>query len=415
MDKKYKIVFLFIVIAVVSTLLQGYLSTEKGLGSYLWVEPAEPAAGGMYVVVAVDAEDTYNPSRMYYLGMTSSTWRNSMKDSFGKPVAITWYASITTGTCDPPPNQNKNCLREYDTILKYADALKMYKDSLEWHYHHCNGEEADIGRCGQEFSFNNLNKWKPEYVLNRMLIDRNFFPSSYRAGWEWEDTALSNFLEGVVFSDYSNDLHSGVWQEAPHEWTWYHPSSTDFKKRGDMSRYIHDCVPTYIPSFNEAWRIINENDVVNAFKRAAAGEDTIFCWWIHSWDPKWDIKFKTMQELLVQKSKEYGVKFIYANGREAMRQLINFDDNTPPTFTISRSGNNLMISSSEELFNGKPYGAIKLANGSYIRVQLAQTSSIKQWSYDITSLLGTDFTFAVGGTDKVGNVNTAKFNYLSTP
>ena len=91
-------------------------------------------------------------------------------------------------------------------------------------------------------------------ILCRKILDRNFFPSSYRAGFQAERPDSNWFLEQWIpfditnmsiknknhwekFRDFKNG-RSGNWRNAPSNWEIYNPDIRDYQKKGECKRYI---------------------------------------------------------------------------------------------------------------------------------------------------------------------------------
>ena len=78
----------------------------------------------------------------------------------------------------------------YDFYKKTLDKNKKYKDALHWHFHPMSVYN-EAHRCATSY----VNSPELYTILCRKIIERNFFPSVFRAGFQAERPDSNLFLE----------------------------------------------------------------------------------------------------------------------------------------------------------------------------------------------------------------------------
>ena len=262
---------------------------------------------------------------------------------------------------------------EYINISKNS-----FKDEIEFHFHPMN-YTRDAHRSATAYDLtNNFNE-----ILCRRLIDRNFFPSSYRAGFQtirhdsnlileqWFPFDISNMSEENY--EYLNDQNdfangrSGDWKGAPNDWTIYSPSLTDWRKEGNMRRKI-------ARALNPLNRIgsLTQYEMDKAFKMAEKGKPVIVGISSHDWrDLRTEIKF--CQKLINESKTKYpDVPFYFDSTRDAFRRVCGLSSNIhTPEISLYWNNNDvpeIKIDASKcNMFMMQPYIAIKTKGGQYFR------------------------------------------------
>ena len=214
--------------------------------------------------------------------MTNDKFRKKFKDKNKNGIIYSWFILTLTGFKTNPFKRPMKYNLTYNFYKKnfYKNFLK-YNDEIYWHYH----QPAKSG-IGNEWS----RDWNAsqEYIniLNRLVADKGFFPSCFRAGGRIEDNDLSNWLENYIPFDYSNcsgkinwdRIESdgrklrevADWSRAPKSWVGYHPNFLDYQKTGDQKRYIFRCMDLKSPVYN-----LKDSDIEQAFETAESGENAI--------------------------------------------------------------------------------------------------------------------------------------------
>jgi len=383
-------------------------------------QPNSP--GTVYFVMCVDTECWYlRPDRLTQpLGtddfaaggkidqIVSPSFRSSYRDSFGGSLRLSWFlATHEAYFHGDPPNPDI----VFEAMAPYAAEARTLGDCFGWHYHHsdwCDLDGDGVSYWNELLTFDGseycdgADTSLPQPMLAVLLLDQGFYPSCYRAGWLWENTDLSNWLEQIVPFDFSNlspfwvaqqqpDNLSNIydWSRAPSDWSAYHPARADYQTPGEMNRWIFRSYPGI-------------SGLDSAFARAAAGNDVVVSLYTHSFA---DISQFHPGKFLYQSAGRFpGVRFKYVNAFEGAHIATGLTDSIAPTADVSRTWNRFTTEVTGSLF-APPLGAVRHPDGSYALVHPVMhrelTNGHHSWTF---SLDGETYTaFRIGGTDPAGN------------
>src|SRR5262249_16156621 len=117
------------------------------------------------------------------------------------------------------------------------------------------------------------------------------------------------------------------WRHAPVDWTGYHPSFYDYRRRGDMRRWIFRCLEAsgYETS-------LDAKEVETAFRQVRAGRNAILSYSSHD---RRDMRpeIKKAIDLIRAVSSDYPeVRWQWANGIDAARAVSGAIDPQAPRF-----------------------------------------------------------------------------------
>ncbi|MFH1978486.1 MAG: hypothetical protein ABIJ92_04115 [Candidatus Aenigmatarchaeota archaeon] len=404
----------------------------------------------VYAVIAIDTELRTRNSMEYYerdyeYGLRQVFLQPRVTDSFGNQAKLTWYLQSDASYCE----YWGNCGLIHDLLMgNWSEEIEDFGDDLEWHYHHV--KKCGSGSYPQHYDFKG-HEYLAENALNHLLIDKEFFPSSYRAGWVWEDNDLSNWLDDIVPFDFTNlapfrrnstiydgcwwswydwvdgTIYNYDWSRAPVDSSPYHPSVDDYQTPGDTDRTIFYCNP-----FGEYPE--------KSFEYAQQNGVGVYCTYTHEDGirPRYLESEKAKLDAL---SQEYGIPYKFVTADEAARSLLGMgdDDIAPEIYTRTWGSNGVEVIFSEEIY-GEPYATIKKSDGTYERVILTKhTTETRQldlnsrdcsektslavkpipikepliqmpsngesWIFTGADIEG-DYIFGVGVADLAGNTNT---------
>ena len=397
--------------------------------------------GTVYVVVAMDTEpfETTGPT-LYHLGVNlenfnwtgpnafvaqvmNDGFRSGYTDSYGGHIKFSFFMETGEYFCH---STLLDCNGIYTPMEKFIPDVALYGDELGWHFHNAAWVAANWDTTKHYWSqistFNGTRYWdgtdieSAEKALNHWLIDKSFFPTTFRSGWVWENNDFSNWLEEIVPFDYSNLSPLGAqqpegsifwdyydWRRAPRGWVCYHPNSNDYQANGDRRRTIFrsNNVDSNNPESG-----LPSHQLEAAFTEAAQGENVYVSVYGHTSYPLTSFFQQPWYNDLIALSVQYQTPFKFATSKEAARAMLGYDaDTTAPTVTLNRVGDSLVISVDEMTFQRKPYCALKQGD-SYTRVYPIQTGT-NEWKLDVLGLTG--FTVAVGVCDFAGNATVAKY------
>ena len=178
----------------------------------------------------------------------SEEFRNKYVDSYGDAWKITWHCLDHIGYQVNPRKRDIGHHNIFEHYQHWVRNHPEYNDDLEWHFH-APSIFNEAHKCAT-LIFRNDNIYE---ILTRKIIDHDWFPSCFRAGFHAERPDLHWFLEQWIPFDLSNisqtedtrhnardmqDGRFGDWRRAPSSWGIYHPSHDDYQVAGNCRRYI---------------------------------------------------------------------------------------------------------------------------------------------------------------------------------
>ncbi|MBN1156094.1 hypothetical protein JXA85_00615 [Candidatus Woesearchaeota archaeon] len=332
----------------------------------------------------------------------SRQFRTKFKDSFGNLLVLSWFI---VDWVNYRQNPRKRILGHHKIFDHFHDlwlSENRWKDGIYWHYHHSKSD----GSWGIHKDWNDNRYY--EDVLCRKIIDRNFFPSCYRAGNTMETNASSAWLEKWIPFDFSSrspfidDTAEDIfdWHNSPTDWSVYHPSHRDYQVRGDMKRWVFRS----LDADNRKW--FTQREVENAFLRAKGGKDTILSFFSHDYkDLSGDFRYAL--DLIKCVAKSYPeVEMRNASAKDAVSKIIK-ENKVPLKLKLTLKKDSLVIKSDKELFSEQPFLAFKDVRGSYFRGDVKKIGK-NVWGcrFERKSIA----SIAVGAADKSGNTCVARID-----
>jgi len=351
------------------------------IGSSVAIIPVRSPSGPkiVYVAICVDSEasgfggiGSTNPHPTLNVSEYSRTlpktvaavfdgaFRNSHRDSFGNVFKMSWFAEMdyliaqsNFVWADGSPAGVSGYTAIRDLLMNnWGTGIQTYGDSVEYHHHF-----MDYDGTWQRYD-NGPDAGYPEYqmyALDHMIIDRSFYPSTWRSGDWIMPPALSSWLEQWMPFDYT--ARTGIWYPV-------HPSG--------MDRWQTKC--PYSPNTYASTQA--------AFAYASANGSAIFSSCTHDYEDmkgqvdwlQWCLNHWDADEATYP-----NVSFKYVSAREAMQLALGFTDFTPPTFTVTPSAGTYTIVSSEPLWKNHPYVALKYTDGTYAHMN-ATPAGINTWT-----------------------------------
>jgi hypothetical protein len=265
-------------------------------------------------------------------------------------------------------------------------------DGLHFHFHPSHPSGASH-RSATLY----LHDLKFYQILARRILDRQWFPSVNRAGFQTERPDSHWLLEQWIPFDLSNmasddvptaqlDFGAGVsgdWRRAPNDWSVYHPDHDDYQVAGRCRRVI-------ARSLNLGTRLglLDEAEMRKAFERSRRHGATLLSFSDHDFR---DIgrnvtMFQTMLARLVPDFPD--VRYRYCEAREAFNRVV-FGDYAVPTeplltMKLESAGpdrKRLIIDSRKPTFGPQPFLAIKTRAGQYHHDNLDFQIPSRQWTY----------------------------------
>tara|TARA_B100001989_G_C24525981_1_gene458692 strand:+ start:91 stop:1452 length:1362 start_codon:yes stop_codon:yes gene_type:complete len=355
----------------------------------------------------------------------SKEFRSKDKDSFANEWVFSWHCLDHVGY---KINPRKRILGYHKIYDFYYSEIKKYKNKLDkifWHFHPMSTFK-EAHRCATSYSNS------PEFfqILCRKIIERNNFPSCFRAGFQSERPDSNLLLEQWIPFDITNmstndnkDLEktidfkngrSGDWRRAPKNWIVYSPSYLDYQIPGNCNRYIGRAL-------NVLNRIasINEKEIEKAFKMASNGQKALVGLASHDFrDLEHEVNY--LRHLISKVSKKYPrIKFRYLDTKSAFQHYlwgrkVSKKIKLRINFTNNRSDvPNIKIKCiSGKVFGPQPFLTIKLKNGRYLHDNLDFDIKKNIWHYafhaDTMSVKDVD-CIGIATNDKYGNTDIKRF------
>jgi hypothetical protein len=221
--------------------------------------------------------------------VTSERSRFRLPDSRGNGWVFNWFCLDHIGFVTNPRRRDIGFHNVHDRYAALVASQPEYRDTLQWHFHPMS-TYREAHRCATHYLRTN----EIYEILTRRIIERDFFPSCYRAGFQAERPDSHWFLEQFIPFDISNmatadtsDIdnaidfrngRSGNWRWAPSDWSVYHPSHDDYQKVGSCRRLIGRAL-------NLRNRIggATQSEIDNAFVRASEGNEVLVGLCSHDW------------------------------------------------------------------------------------------------------------------------------------
>ncbi|MEA1876857.1 MAG: hypothetical protein U9N86_08320 [Bacteroidota bacterium] len=349
----------------------------------------------------------------------STDFRNEMLDSFGNGWIYNWFCIDHVDFDYNPRRRDMGYHNIHDFYCGKLTQDNCLKDGQHWHFHPMS-TYREAHKCATSY----INSPHLFQVLCRRIIERQFFPAVYRAGFHAIRPDSNWFLEQWIPFDYSNwAFHSnksldsqaditkgrfGDWRLAPDDWSVYQPSHDNWQIPGNCRRWIARCIDVISRGRN-----LSEEEVNRAFRRASEGKPTLMSFCNHDFrDLTMEINY--VRDLITMVSKKYpGVKFRFCEALDAFRSVIYGRDTDfePVDLEVTISGDDkkrfLNVETAKgKVFGPQPFLAVKTKSGRFIHENFDFDPSLTRWTYtfDNESIRANDISeIGVATNDKYGN------------
>lgn len=329
--------------------------------------------------------------------VTSEAYRMRQPDSLGRGWVFNWFCLDHVGFETNPRKRDIGYHNIHDRYVELLASQPYSRDTIEWHFHPMS-TYREAHRCATHY----FRSDEIFQILARRIIDREFFPSCFRAGFQAERPDSHWFLEQFIPFDISNmatedttDIdnsidfrngRSGNWREAPNDWSVYHPSHDNYQIPGSCRRLIGRAL-------NLRNRIGNmtQGEMDAAFSKAAQGESVLVGLCSHDWrDLRPEID--SAQNMISNAHDRYpNVHVEYCQADEAFQAHVRPENRELPpldlklTFFPATSDDVAYIQ--VDVINGKVFGpqpflAIKTRSKRYLHDNFDfDTPSSGRWYY----------------------------------
>jgi len=352
--------------------------------------------------------DTWDKIDAMLERIMSKSFREAMPDSEDGGWVYNWFCVDHVGYTSNPRRKDCGYHNIFDHYRKIVDETDA-PDGLHFHFHP--SHPLGASHRSATFYFHDLKFYQ---ILARRIIDRGWFPSVNRAGFQTERPDSHWLLEQWIPFDISNmssddmpssqlDFGGGVsgdWRRAPRDWIIYRPDHDDYQVSGNCRRSIARCL-----NLGTRLGLLDEGEVRKAFERARIQGATLLAFADHDFRDigKNVLEFQKMLENVISDFPD--VRFRYSEAREAFNRVILGDYNPPEknilnvTLESSQHDNRkrLIIDCSEPSFGPQPFLAIRTRSGAYHHDNLDFQEPFRSWTY----LFHTD-TFDWDDVDYIG-------------
>ena len=322
--------------------------------------------------------------------MVSVEYRQKFQDSNGRGCIFNWFLMDHLEFDENPRHRDTGYHNIFDHYRQRMQDPGSEDHELHFHFHPTSTyRQGHI--CATSY-------WRSPHlleVLARRIVDRTWFPSSFRAGFYAERPDSHWFLEQWFPFDFSNNAKSegsleakqqdlgggrfGDWRRAPDDWSHYHPAHEDYQIPGSCRRTIFRALPV-----GTRLHLLEQSDVDQAFARASEGKPTILGFADHDFrDMRSDIE--TVYELVKRSSDKFpSVVWAHSGAKEAARRVLNLP-NLPLDFDVRLeprgSSQLLRVEARGEVFGPQPFLAVRTRDHRYINDNFDFQIPGKLWSY----------------------------------
>jgi len=325
-------------------------------------------------------------------------FRFSYADSLGNNFKIGWFFLSWTGFKTNPRGRDFGYHKVRDHYLnRWGKKIKDYGDEECWHYHH-----PPLSGVGNEWS----KEWKSskEYIniISRQILEREWFPSSFRAGGTIMGPELSKWVDKWFPFDYSNraplKFNEMDWSDGVVDWKPYKPDPERFKSKGDGKRYITRCMDLKTGIYE-----ISKEEINKAFIQASENGSSILSVFDHDYRDI-ETRIKYFLKDIETVSKDFNdVSWKYASPSQAITSHLEL--NTKRVFAIETSykKSKLRIKTSSKIHQYFPWVAIKYKDHNYKHIDNGfQKLTNNVWEIDLYNTDNID-SIGVAASDNLGN------------
>jgi len=351
-------------------------------------------------------------------------------DSFGKPWTFNWHCLDHVGYKINPRKRDLGYHKISDYYSKVLKKYPFYDDKLHWHFHPMSTYK-EAHRCATSY----VNSPELYNILCKKIIEKSYFPSVYRAGFQAERPDSNLFLEQWIPFDITNmstsnnkdlDLsldsklgRSGNWRKAPKNWSIYHPNHDNYQAKGNCRRWIGRAL-------NVRGRIasINQKEMDKAFIQAEKTGFALVGLASHDFrDLETEVNY--LRQMIKNSSKKFkNVKYKYSEAKTAFVRLVKKIENPkikPIKFSVkfykktNKDFSRLVVKVVQgRVFGPQPFLAIQTKKNRFIHDNFDFSDKDNVWHYAFhVDTISVDDVVNVGiaANDKLGNTCIQRISF----
>jgi hypothetical protein len=380
----------------------------------------------------VNYNDTWDKIDEMMTRLMSDNFRMRLPDSKGEGWKFTWHALDHVGFEYNPRRRDMGFHNIFDYYNDWVKGYEQYGDDLQWHFHPMS-VYRDAHRCATAYFRNDL----IYQILCRKIIERNWFPSVFRAGFQAERPDSHWFLEQWIPFDITNmavedpsefdkaidfkNGRSGNWRDAPADWSIYHPHHDNYQLPGNCRRWIGRAL-------NVMSRIasINQKEVDKAFAKADKENQPVLMAVTGHDFRNLETEVDFVRKLIEAATIKFpAVNFEYCTVEEAFRRAnwpdgVNEEKLKLSVFlnpaTTEDVPNITVKTTAGKVFGPQPFLAIKTRSRRFIHDNLDFLGNEGEWGYAFHSdTLPIDDVeeLSIAANDKYGNTAIAQLDMKS--
>jgi hypothetical protein len=253
-----------------------------------------------------------------------------------------------------------------------------------------------------------------------------WFPVANRPGGHIETYDINAWLEQWIPFDVANQAmdnndtleieeaagripgRHGDWRGATTDWNIYQPSLYDFRKSGNLKRWIARCL-----NMNSRHSNISQQEIRGAFEKARNGEDVFLSYTNHDFRDMIEETELVFHDIKTVSTDFPDVKFLWANAVEAFRKVLKLPKSPAPKFKIDLNETRLRLNLEYGTIWGvQPFLALKTHDNRYFHDNFILDGN-NQWTYpfDKNSMeLNSLDKVAFACNDVIGNTSLTVIN-----
>ena len=328
-------------------------------------------------------------------------FRAQRRDSFGGGWIYTWHCVDHVGYLVNPRRRTLGHHAIFDHYRERLADSGSAMDGLGLHFH-----PMPVSRQANHSALHWFANGTTLFeILARRIIERGWFPAVHRPGFHVERQDSHWFLEQFIPFDYGSQAlrntvpgqcdmtggRFGDWRRAPRTWQPYHPAHDDYQRPGSCRRWIMRCL-----NVGTRAALLEQADVDQAFAEARDGLPVIVSVTDHDFrDMGPDVD--TVRDMLADAARRFPeVRFRFAEGRDAARQVLGLDDGQG-RLSMTFEGGRLDVRSDRPTFGPQPFLAYSSRSGQFCHDNFTIQEPFHAWSYVFD-----EQTMAVDALDRIG-------------
>lgn len=363
----------------------------------------------------------WNSIKLMQDRLCSQRFRNILPDCDGNGWIYSWFCVDHVGYEANPRKRDLGHHKVFDHCKSLVSIPGNNKDGIYFHYHPLPHNKLAHSSATLYLNSNHIFE-----IIARKIIERQWFPTVFRAGFHAQRTDSNWFLEQWIPFDYSNqatnkpikqpDLAEGRfsdWRRAPKNWLGYHPSHDDYQTPGKCRRLLFRCL-----SLQGRSPVLEQNDVEQSFEDAEKHGSSILAFTNHDFQ-QIEPDINRVREMIKTAMENWpGVRIKYMNAREAAinHAKVKKVENVGLTISfsvLSSSCSRLAVQTKTKIFGPQPFLAIRDRSGNYFYDNFDFGINPNSWHYTFdwqTFPLSTLEQIAVAITTSDANAEIALYN-----